>query len=122
MVQEFDLKCIQGVCDGMLHYEDNGKPVKIDIKKSAALWWDTHHRRTVMDKLLRKRTRNKYAGDKCFTYTEAYIRMYVDGDEIIFRKKFPDEQDTSDGCEFRMWWSQINRDFNKQGYWLFDYG
>ncbi len=24
------------------------------------------------------------------------------------KKKFPDELDTSDACEFRMWWDDIN--------------
>ncbi len=40
MKREFDLNCIQGVCDGMFLYEDDGKIEKIDIKKSAELWWD----------------------------------------------------------------------------------
>lgn len=118
----FDFRCIQGVSDGMLLYEDNGEIVKIDIRKSAGHWWDLHNRNTIMDILLKKRAKNKFAGDKCFAYTEAYIRLYADENEILFKKKFPDEWDTSDACEFRMWWEQINSDFHKLGYWLFDEG
>lgn len=118
----FDFPCIQGVSDGMLLYEDNGEIVKIDIRKSAGLWWDYHNRNTIMNLLLKKRAKNKFVGDKCFAYTEAYIRLYADGNEILFKKKFPDEWDTNDACEFRMWWEQINSDFHKLGYWLFDEG
>ncbi len=122
MMRQLNIESIQGVFDGMLLYEDNGEIVKIDIKKSAELWWDIHNRSTIMDILLKKRAKNKYAGDKCFAYTEAYIRMYADEDEITFKKKFPDEWETGDACEFRMWWDQMNRDLNKLGYWLFDEG
>lgn len=118
----YDFCRIQGVCDGMLLYEDNGQIVKIDIKKSAELWWDYHNRNTIMDILLRKHVKNKFAGDKCFAYTEAYIRLYADDKEILFKKKFPDEWDTNDACEFRTWWKRINSDFHKLGYWLFDEG
>lgn len=75
MIREFDLNCIQGVCDGMFFYEDDGKIEKIDIKKSAEMWWDKHHESSTMDVLLKKRTKNKYAEDKCFNFTESYIRL-----------------------------------------------
>ena len=121
-MNSFDFGCIQGFCDGMLLYEDNGEIVKIDIRKSAGHRWDYHNRNTIMNILLKKRAKNKFAGDKCFAYTEAYIRLYADGKEILFKKKFPDEWDTNDACEFRTWWEQINSDFHKLGYWLFDEG
>ncbi len=91
----------------------------IDIKKSAEIWWDKHHKSSVMDVFLKKRAKNKYAGDKCFNFIELYIRLYVGEDEIVFKKKFPDEVDTSDACEFRMWWDDINAKINQWGYWLF---
>ena len=79
----FDFCCIQGVCDGMLLYEDNGEIVKIDIRKSAGHWWDLHNRNTIMNILLKKRAKNKFAGDKCFAYTEAYIRLYADEKNVV---------------------------------------
>ncbi len=118
----FDFLCIKGVSTGMLLYENNGEMAKIDIRKSAETWWDLHNRNTIMNILLKRRAKNKFAGDKCFAYTEAYIRLYADGKEILFKKKFPDEWDTNDACEFRTWWEQINSDFHKLGYWLFDEG
>jgi len=118
----FDFRCIKGVGTGMLLYENNGEIAKIDIRKSAETWWDLHNRNTIMNILLKRRAKNKFAGDKCFACTEAYIRLYADGNEILFEKKFPNEWDTSDAHEFRTWWEQINRDFNKLGYWLFDEG
>lgn len=63
-----------------------------------------------------------YVGDKCFNFSELYIRLYVEKDEVVFSKSFPDEVDTSDASEFRMWWDEINRGLNQQGYWLFDEG
>lgn len=86
-MNSFDFGCIQGVCDGMLLYEDNGEIVKIDIRKSAGHRWDYHNRNTIMNILLKKRAKNKFAGDKCFAYTEAYIRLYADGKEILFKKE-----------------------------------
>lgn len=118
----FDFRCIQDVSAGMLLYENNGETAKIDIRKSAETWWDLHNKNTIMNILLKKRAKNKYAGDKCFTYTEAYIRLYADGNEILFEKKFPNEWDTNDAHGFRTCWEQINRGFNKLGYWLFDKG
>lgn len=41
-----------------------------------------------MDILLRNRVKNKFAGDKCFACTEAYIRLYVDEKEILFKINF----------------------------------
>ncbi len=119
MIHGFDLNCIQGIRDGMFLYTDEGSIEKIDIKKSAEIWWDKHYKSTLMDIVLKKRTKNKYAGDKCFNFTEPYIRLYVGEDEMIFTKKFSDEVDT---CEFRMWWDDINISLNQQGYWLFDEG
>ncbi len=118
----FDFLCIKGVSTGMLLYENNGEIAKIDIRKSAETWWDLHNRNTIMNILLKRRAKNKFAGDKCFAYTEAYIRLYADGNEILFEKKIPNEWDTNDAHGFRTWWEQINRDFNKLGYWLFDEG
>lgn len=118
----FDFLCIKGVSTGMLLYENNGEIAKIDIRKSAETWWDLHNRNTIMNILLKRRAKNKFAGDKCFAYTEAYIRLYADGNEILFEKKIPNEWDTNDAHGFRIWWEQINRDFNKLGYWLFDEG
>lgn len=40
MIHEFDLNCIQGIRDGMFLYTDDGSIEKIDIKKSAEIWWD----------------------------------------------------------------------------------
>ncbi len=116
------MNCVQGIHSGMLIYEEDEKTEKIDLKKSAELWWDKHHKATLMDILLRKRAQNIYVGDKCFNFSEPYIRLYVEKDEIIFTKRFPDEVDTSDASEFRTWWDDINRRLNQQGYWLFDEG
>ncbi len=122
MIHEFDINCIQGIRDGIFLYTDGVNIEKIDIKKSAEIWWDKHHKSTLMDIVLKKRAKNKYAGDKCFNFAESYIRLYTGEDEIIFKKKFPDEVDTSDACEFRMWWDDINICLNQLGYWLFDEG
>lgn len=122
MRREYNFECIGGIRGGVVLYEDNGKIVKIDIKESAEYWWEIHHKQTIIDRLSKKKYKNKYAGDKCFNFVESYIRLYTEEDEIIFKKKFPQELDTSDACEFRMYWDRINQDINKSGYWLFDEG
>lgn len=40
MIREYEMNCVQGVREGMFIYQDNGIIEKIDIKKSAELWWD----------------------------------------------------------------------------------
>ena len=122
MIREFDLNCIQGIQDGMFLYTNDGDVEKIDIEKSAEIWWNKHHKSTLMDIFLKKRTKNKYAGDKCFNFDEPYIRLYTDEDELIFKKKYPDDVDASEAREFRMWWDDINIGLNQLGYWLFDEG
>lgn len=122
MIQEYEMNCVQGVREGMFIYQNNEKIEKIDIKKSAEFWWDKHYKSTIMSVLLKKRAKNKYAGDKCFNFTEPYIRLYAGENEIIFKERFPDEVDTSDACEFRMWFDDINKGLNQLGYWLFDEG
>ena len=122
MIREYEIKCLKGIRDGMLIYEVDGKTEKIEIKNCAECWWDYHHKRTLMDVLLNRRAKNIYAGDKCFNFAESYIKVYVGQDEIVFKKIFSDEVDTSDACEFRKWWGEINKSLNQQGYWLFDKG
>lgn len=122
MIREYDFECIKAIRDGAVLCEKEGHIEKIDIKKSAERWWDIHHKESVMDKLFRKKARNIYAGDKCFNFSEPYIRLYAAEDEIVFRKKLPEEADTSDACEFKMRWDQIKTDLHQTGYWLFDEG
>ena len=122
MIREYDFNCIQSISDGNLIYEVNDKVEKIDIKKSGERWWDMHHKSSIWDVILKRKSKNIYAGGKFFSFTKSYIRLYTDEDEIIFNKKMPDDLDSSDACEFRMWWEKINMDFHQQGYWLFDEG
>lgn len=122
MIREYDFECIKAIRDGAVLCEKEGHIEKIDIKKSAERWWDIHHKESVMDKLFRKKARNIYTGDKCFNFSEPYIRLYEAENEIVFRKRFPEDVDTSDACEFKMWWDQINMDLHQMGYWLFDEG
>ncbi len=58
----FDFLCIKGVSTGMLLYENNGEMAKIDIRKSAETWWNLHNRNTIMNILLKRRAKNKFAG------------------------------------------------------------
>ena len=72
MIKKYDMDCVQGVRSGMLLYADRGTIEKIDLKKSAELWWDEHYKATIMDIVLRKRTKNIYVGDKGFNFSEPY--------------------------------------------------
>ncbi len=90
-MKEISLGAIQGVEGGDLIYTDDGILGKIDVKKSAEYWWKIYHRNSILDFLLQKKCRNKYAGSKCFNISEPYIRLYIDGDEIIFKEKFPED-------------------------------
>ena len=79
-------------------------------------------KKTLMDIILRKKQKNIYAGDKCFDMSKPYIRMYAGADEIVFTEQLPEGLDSSDICELRAFWEDINMNLNKQGFWLFDEG
>ena len=122
MRHEFSLDSIKGIQDGALIYDSGSKTDKIDIRKSAHIWWSIHKKPSLLEFILNGKIRNKYAGDKCFNFVKPYIRLYSGEDEIFFYKIINEEFDTSDACELHMWWDKINSDINKLGYCLFDEG
>lgn len=122
MKYEYDLSSIKGVKDDALLYNVNGEINKIDIKQSADIWWDIHNKPSLWDIFLRRKSKNKYAGGKKFNFTEPYIKMYAGEDEIVFKKSLSEELDSSDACELRLWWDEINFSLNQNGYWFFDEG
>lgn len=122
MKYEYELGSIKGVQNGALLYDNGGKTEKVDIKQSADIWWNIHNKPSILDIFLRRKSKNKFAGDKCFNFVQPYIRMYAGEDEIIFKETLPEELDSSDACELRQWWDMINFSMNQAGYWLFDEG
>jgi len=122
MKYEYDLSSIKGVKDDALIYDVGGEVKKIDIKQSADIWWDIHNKPSIGDIIFRRKSKNKYAGGKRFNFTELYIRVYAGEDEIVFKKSLSEELDSSDACELRQWWDQINFLLNQDGYWFFDEG
>ena len=122
MKYEYALSKIKKIEAGFLFYEVDGKQRKIDLKQSAQLWWDKHNKPSVFDIIFRKKYKNIYAGDKKFDLENPYICLYAGDDEIVFADKLTADFDTSDLCELRAFWDEINVELNKQGYWLFDEG
>ncbi len=121
MKHQHSLSAIDRVENGFLFY-DAGDMHQINIKESAMKWWSVRVRKTLMGIILREKQKNIYAGDKCFNLSQPYIRLYAGDDEIVFTQQLPDDLDTSDVCELRAFWDDINVSLNKQGFWLFDEG
>lgn len=117
-----ELTSIKGVQSGALLYNVDGKTEKINLKESAAVWWDIYNKSSMLNTIFKRKARNKYIGEKCFNLKQVYIKMYAGQDEYIFIKSIPQEFDLSDACELRTWWDNINMSIIQAGYYLFDVG
>lgn len=122
MKYEYDLTTIISVQDCELIYDAGTGIQRINLKESADIWWDLHYKNTLRTFLLGKKRKNIYAGDKCFDFSHPYIKVYAGKDEFLFQKEIPEDYETSDACEFRAWWDEINAAMNHCGYWLCDMG
>ena len=118
----FDMDSITGISDTLLKYKDNENIEQvIDLKESAGIWWEKHHKETLLTKIIRKKQKCIYAGNKEFRIGGiSYIELYTNKEQIRFGLKisYTDEQSTL--MPFREKWEEINIALHKEGYWLFD--
>lgn len=102
-----------------LYFIDNGTERSIALRASADIWWDMRHKASLKDRLLRKKQKNIYAGEKCFCIDgTAYIKLFDKDTEYLFEMYVS----ADDVTEKRRIWSEVNTMLNKQGFWLFDMG
>lgn len=118
----FDMDSITGISDTLLKYKDNdGIEQVIDLKESAGIWWKKHHKETLLTKIMRKKQKCIYAGNKEFRIGEiSYIELYTNKEQIRFDLKIPNTDEQSILMPFREKWEEINMALHKEGYWLFD--
>lgn len=118
----FDMDCITGIFDTLLKYKDNdGIEQMIDLKESAGIWWKKHHKETLLTKIMRKKQKCIYAGNKEFRIGEiSYIELYTNKEQIRFGLRIPNTDEQSVLMPFREKWEEINMALHKEGYWLFD--
>lgn len=120
---KYNLERIQNISDGKMTYLNlKEESETINLKESALLWWEKHNKESLIDKLLKRKNKNKYVGDKFWGFGESYLRFYKDNDEIMFVKEIPNNMATSDFCEARSFWEDIMLKLHETGYWLFDEG
>ena len=49
----FDMDSITGISDTLLRYKDNDNIEQvIDLKESAYIWWEKHHKETILTKIM----------------------------------------------------------------------
>lgn len=118
----FDMDSITGISDTLLKYKDNdGIEQMIDLKESAGIWWKKHHKETLLTKIMRKKQKCIYAGNKEFRIGEiSYIELYTNKEQIRFGLRIPNTDEQSVLMPFREKWEEINMALHKEGYWLFD--
>lgn len=117
-----DMDSIIGISDTFLKYKDNENIEQmIDLKESAGIWWKKHHKETFLTKLMRKKQKCIYAGNKEFRIGEiSYIELYTTKEQIRFVLKIPYTDEQSILIPFQKKWEEINIALHKEGYWLFD--
>lgn len=118
----FDMDSITGISDTLLKYKDNENIEQvIDLKESAGIWWEKHHKETLLTKIMRKKQKCIYAGNKEFRIGGiSYIELYTNKEQIRFGLKIPYTDEQSALMPFREKWEEINIALHKEGYWLFD--
>ena len=118
----FDMDSITGISDTLLRYKDNDNIEQvIDLKESAGIWWEKHHKETLLTKIMRKKRKCIYAGNKEFRIGEiSYIELYTNKGQIRFGLKIPNTDEQSVLIPFIEKWEELNIALHKEGYWLFD--
>lgn len=118
----FDMDSITGISDTLLKYKDNENIEQvIDLKESAGIWWKKHHKETLLTKIMRKKQKCIYAGNKEFRIGGiSYIELYTNKEQIRFGLIIPYTDEQSVLMPFREKWEKINIALHKEGYWLFD--
>ena len=118
----FDMDSITGISHTLLKYKDNENIEQvIDLKESAGIWWEKHHKETLLTKIMRKKRKCIYAGNKEFRIGGiSYIELYTSKEQIRFGLKIPYTDEQSVLMPFREKWEEINIALHKEGYWLFD--
>lgn len=118
----FDMDSITGISDTLLRYKDNDNIEQvIDLKESAYIWWEKHHKETILTKIMKKKQKCIYAGNKEFRIGEiSYIELYTNKGQIRFGLKIPNTDEQSVLIPFIEKWEELNIALHKEGYWLFD--
>lgn len=119
-VKILNIHDITRISDSSLKYKDNGEQ-SICLKESAEIWWETHHRKTFLSTIQRKKQKNKYVGNKVFYIGGiSYIELYSRNGRIRFLLEVPETNGQNSIAPFREKWEKINIALHKEGYWLFD--
>ena len=117
-----NMDSIISISNTLLKYKDNESAEhKIDLKESASIWWEKYNEETLLTKILRKKQRNRYVGNKAFSIGEmSYIELFTQNEQIRFVLEIPYTKEQSVLIPFRKKWDKINVALNNEGYWLFD--
>ena len=117
-----DMNSITDVSDTLLKYKDNENIERmIDLKESASIWWEKYHKETLLSKIMRKKQKCRYAGNKEFRIGEiSYIEFYTKNEQMRFGLKIPYTKEQSVLIPFLKKWEEINIALHKGGSWLFD--
>lgn len=113
---------IINISNTILKYKDiENVEQTIDLKESAGIWWEKYNKSTLLSKIMRKKQKNKYVGNKAFSIGEmSYVELYTKNKNIRFILKMPYTKEQSVLMPFQEKWEEINIALHKEGYWLFD--
>lgn len=116
-----DMNSITSISNALLKYKDNENIEQIiNLKESAGIWWEEHHRETLLAKIMRKKQKCIYVGNKEFRIGDmSYIELYTKKEQIRFILKIPYTEENI-LMPFREKWEGINIALQKEGYWLYD--
>lgn len=109
---------IINIQNGILYYLDKDIEKSIVLQESADVWYDTFHKKSILDVLFNSKKKNKYVGTKSFCVDGiAYLNLYSKCCEYRFEMLISD----SDISVKRKEWDELNAKLNSQGYWLLDW-
>jgi hypothetical protein len=114
---------IKSISEQFLIYEDeSGNEQTIDLKNCRDNWYNNYNKKeSLISKLLQKRKKCKYIGDRFLGQTEAYFLFYSDT-TIKFIIEFNANMELDDVCEARHYFEHIKDQLRKAGWITFDVG
>lgn len=94
----------------------------ISLFKCRDNWYKHYNRKeSLIDKILQKRKKCKYVGDRFLGYDEAYFLFYADT-TVRFMFDINKYMELDDACEIRQRFGDIKKELNNAGWITFDIG
>ena len=123
MEKSYPVTAINKISKYTLSYEDEcGNEKFISLLKCRDNWYIRYNKKeSFIDKILQKREKCKYVGDRFWGYKEAFFVFYSDI-TVRFMVNLDKYIELGDTCEDRLYFEHIKEQIRNAGWVTFDIG